>query len=39
MRIGKYDVGPYVELGKKHYGTVAPILTPLVLNMAKKYMK
>ncbi|RMY87609.1 hypothetical protein D0861_05279 [Hortaea werneckii] len=38
IKIGKYDIGPYVEKGQKHWGTVAPIVTPVVMNMAKKYL-
>lgn len=38
IRIGKYDIGPYVEQGQKHYKTYAPILTPIVMNLAKNYM-
>lgn len=38
MKIGNYDIGPLVQKGQKHWGTVAPILTPIVLNMARKYM-
>ena len=39
IKIGDYDVGPWVEKGKKSYGAIAPILTPLVINMARKYMR
>lgn len=38
IEIGGYDIGPLVEKGQKHYSTVAPFVTPLVLNMAKKYL-
>ncbi|KAK5113369.1 hypothetical protein LTR62_003469 [Meristemomyces frigidus] len=38
MKIGNYDVGPMVEMGKKHYGTLAPIVTPMIMQAAKKYM-
>ena len=38
IKVGKYDIGPYVETGKKHYSTLAPIVTPLVVNMARKYL-
>ena len=30
MKIGKYDVGPMIDKGQKHWTTVAPIVTPLV---------
>ena len=39
MKIGGYDIGPMVEQGKKHYGTVAPIVAPLMMNMARKYLR
>lgn len=38
VMVGKYDVGPWIEKGQKHYATLAPIVTPLVINMARKYM-
>lgn len=38
IKIGNYDIGPMVQKGQKHWGTVAPIVTPLVLNMARKYL-
>lgn len=38
MKIGKYDVGPWIDKGQKHWGTVGPIVTPLVMNLAKNYM-
>lgn len=37
IEIGGYDIGPLVDKGQKHYSTVAPLVTPLVINMAKKY--
>jgi hypothetical protein len=27
-----------VEKGQKHYAVLAPVLTPIVLNMARKYL-
>lgn len=36
IRIGKYDIGPWIEQGKKHWTTVAPILTPIVLAQIRK---
>lgn len=38
IKVGKYDIGPMVDQGKKHYATLAPILTPIVMSMARKYM-
>jgi len=38
IKIGNYDVGPLVEKGQKHYAVLAPVLTPIVLNMARKYL-
>ncbi|KAF2485674.1 hypothetical protein BDY17DRAFT_322498 [Neohortaea acidophila] len=38
MKIGGFDVGPLVQQAQRHYGTLAPILTPVVMNMAKKYV-
>ena len=38
IKVGKYDIGPYVEEGQKHYKKYAPILTPIVMNLAKNYM-
>ena len=38
MEIGGFDVGPLVDKGQRHYGTLAPIVAPLVMNMARKYM-
>jgi len=38
IKVGKYDIGPYVEKGQKHYKTFAPIVTPIVMNLAKTYM-
>ncbi len=34
--IGKYDIGPWVEKGQKHWTTIAPILTPIVLAQIRK---
>jgi hypothetical protein len=28
-----------VSKGQKHYATLAPIVTPLVMSMAKKYLQ
>ena len=36
IKIGKYDIGPWIEQGKKHWTTVAPILTPIVLAQIRK---
>jgi hypothetical protein len=38
MKIGDYDIGPLLEKGKKHYGAIAPILTPIAMQMARKYL-
>lgn len=38
VKIGDYDIGPLLAKGKKHYGTLAPVLAPLAMNMARKYM-
>lgn len=38
IKLGKYDIGPYVDQGQKHYKTLAPIVTPIVMNLAKNYM-
>lgn len=38
IKVGKYDIGPYVEQGEKHYKTFAPMLKPIVMDMAKQYM-
>jgi hypothetical protein len=38
MKIGDYDIGPLIEKGKKHYGTVAPMLAPIAMQLARKYM-
>lgn len=38
MKIGKYDVGPMIDKGQKHWSTVAPIVTPIVIQMARKYL-
>ena len=38
VKIGDYDIGPMLEKGKKHYGTIAPILAPIAMNMARKYL-
>jgi len=38
IKVGKYDIGPYVEKGQKHYKTFAPIVTPILMNLAKNYM-
>ncbi|EME89539.1 uncharacterized protein MYCFIDRAFT_213714 [Pseudocercospora fijiensis CIRAD86] len=38
IKIGKYDIGPWVEKGQKHWVTLAPILTPIVMNLARKHM-
>lgn len=35
MKIGNMDVGPMLDKGQKYYGTIAPILTPLVMNYLK----
>ena len=32
MKVGKYDVGPALDKGQKYYTTLAPILTPIVMN-------
>jgi len=32
IKVGKYDVGPMVDQGKKYYSTLAPIVTPIVMN-------
>nr|OQO28463.1 hypothetical protein B0A51_05542 [Rachicladosporium sp. CCFEE 5018] len=32
VKIGKYDVGPYMEKGQKYYATLAPIVTPLAFR-------
>ncbi|GIZ39977.1 hypothetical protein CKM354_000333600 [Cercospora kikuchii] len=36
IKIGKYDIGPWVEKGKEHWTTIAPILTPIVLAQIRK---
>ncbi|KAI5369453.1 hypothetical protein Slin15195_G003290 [Septoria linicola] len=36
IKIGKYDIGPWVEKGQKHWTTIAPILTPIVLAQIRK---
>lgn len=36
VKIGNYDVGPWIQKGQKHWGTIAPIVTPLLINMARK---
>lgn len=36
IKVGKYDVGPWLEKGQKYYGVVAPIVTPMVMNYLKK---
>lgn len=38
MKIGGFDMGPLVQSAQKHYGTVAPILAPVAMNMARKYL-
>ena len=38
MKIGDYDVGPLLDKGKRNWGTLAPVVTPIVMNMAKKYL-
>lgn len=38
VKIGDYDIGPLLEKGKKHYGTIAPIITPFAMSMARKYL-
>ncbi|KAK0277172.1 hypothetical protein LTS16_000389 [Friedmanniomyces endolithicus] len=38
MKVGGYDIGPLIDTGKKHYGTVAPIVAPLLMNAARKYL-
>lgn len=38
IKVGKYDIGPYVDQGQKHYKTLAPILTPIMINLGKKYL-
>lgn len=39
MKIGGFDVGPLVQQAQRHYGTLAPVLAPVAMNMAKKYLK
>lgn len=36
IKVGKYDVGPWIEKGQKYYGVVAPIVTPMVMNYLRK---
>lgn len=36
IKVGKYDVGPWLEKGQKYYGVLAPIVTPMVMNYMKK---
>lgn len=38
IKIGKYDIGPWVEKGQKHWTTVAPIVTPFIMNYVRKNM-
>jgi hypothetical protein len=38
MKIGGFDVGPLVDKGQKNFGTLAPILTPILMSAAKKYL-
>ncbi|KAK3074710.1 hypothetical protein LTR53_002653 [Teratosphaeriaceae sp. CCFEE 6253] len=38
MEVGGYDIGPLIDKGQKHYGTVAPIVAPLLMNAARKYL-
>lgn len=38
FKIGDFDAGPLIEKGQKHYATLAPIMTPIVMNMARKYL-
>ncbi|KAH9827841.1 hypothetical protein Tdes44962_MAKER02775, partial [Teratosphaeria destructans] len=35
IKIGDFDIGPMLEKGQKHYATVAPIVTPFIINAAK----
>lgn len=39
MMIGNFDAGPWVQKAQKHYGTIGPIVTPLLANAARNYMK
>jgi len=36
IKVGKYDVGPWLEKGQKYYGVLAPIVTPMVMNYMRK---
>jgi hypothetical protein len=36
IKVGKYDVGPWLEKGQKYYGVVAPIVTPMIMNYMRK---
>ncbi|TLD07976.1 hypothetical protein E2P81_ATG10281 [Venturia nashicola] len=39
IKVGKYDVGPWVEKGQKYYGVLAPVLTPIVMNYMRSQGK
>ena len=39
IKVGKYDVGPWLEKGQKYYGVVAPIVTPMIMNYMRKNSK